>query len=80
MKVLGDFAFQAADNLQEKKLNLEQLLQVEALLRGKTSDAKSETKAIQEVFNLFRDMLLERENNRKPTSQDQCSKSTSLSQ
>ena len=37
-------------------------------------------KAIQEVFNLFRDMLLERENNRKPTSTDQCSKSTSNSQ
>ena len=37
-------------------------------------------KAIQEVFNLFRDMLLERENKRKPTSIDQCSKSTSLSQ
>ena len=37
-------------------------------------------KAIQEVFNLFRDMLLERENNRKTTSLDQCSKSTSESQ
>tara|TARA_B000000441_G_C21575270_1_gene251062 strand:+ start:230 stop:577 length:348 start_codon:yes stop_codon:yes gene_type:complete len=37
-------------------------------------------KAIQEVFNLFRDMLLERENNRKSTSLDQCSKSTSESQ